>query len=212
MKSLQIFKVIVLSVIFNPFLFAETEKDLTKVMKEMTLTYSQVEYMKTPFTKIQKSLILDTSDKVKGKLHYSKSKARLEFDTKPKTLLVVGETDFWQVSGDEVVTGKIKQQNFPNIFIDIFSKPEVWDDIKLELVSEKKDRMTITVDTKKKFSWLTELIITINTEKNTIVNLKYVDDVQNSVEFKFTRPYFSSRFSKRLFTYTPKKGDSVSRL
>jgi len=212
MKKLRIPATIILLIIFSSYSFAESKTDLTQVMKNMTLTYSQVEYMKTPFTKIQESLILATKEQTKGKLHYSKSKARLNFDTKPKSYLILGETDFWQASGSDIVTGKIKQQNFPNIFIDIFSKPEVWDDIKLKLVSEKKDRVTVSVDTKTKFSWLTELLITINTAKNTVVNLKYVDDVQNSVEFKFTRPYFSKRLPKKLFIYKPKKGDSVSRL
>ncbi len=218
MMMKRVFLMITLMIFSGFFTYAksvekkEQKIDLTQMMKDMTLTYSEVEYMTASVIKLQESLILGTKDKTKASLHYSKGKTRLEFDTKPKSTLIMGDEFFWQIVGNEVTTGRIDQKTFPNIFLDIFSKPSVWDDIKLKLQSEVGQKITVSVETKDKFSGISELYITIDKKKKTILNLKYIDDVQNSVAFDFKRIRFKKKSPKGQFSYKPKKKDTVNRL
>ncbi len=177
----------------------------------MTLTYSQVEYMKSSFNKISKSTLLGTKEKMKGKLEYSKGKFRMEMLGKKGSVFIKGEKFFWHISGKEVMTGNSKKA-VPSIFDAIFSDTSIWSKLKTSYVSVPKKKAVIKVDPKGKVPNVTEMVLEIDLEKRILTKLSYVDDVNNSVEILFNGTRFFSKGKAHRFTYKIKKGDKVTRM
>lgn len=189
------------------------EPPAQKVLEAMTLTYSQVEYMKAEFEKTETSQILGEVTKTKGDMEYSKQKIRVEFKGKFKDLFIRGDKNFWHVGTDgEVLTGAVGK-SIPNIFVSIFSDPKVWSRLKSKYTSvPKKNLVDIEVDPKGQFPGIKVMHLKINKKKMTLLNLKYTDDVENQVEINFKNNRFFDKARKGRFFYKPKKTDTVSRI
>lgn len=181
-------------------------------MKSMTETYSKVEFMKAKITRYEKSAILGTSDTVTGKLEYSKGKVRLVLNSDPKSTFILGKTHFWQILGKKQATkGKVNQA-VPNVFAAIFTDPDVWDKMAVREVSKKNGSVTISVNTKGHFSFIQNLVVTIDSEKKTLLSLSYEDDVNNTIRVKFRSTRFKKEAPKGRFSFIPPKGMVVNNL
>ncbi len=208
----MIYKLLLMSV----YLFAsgdvKTSHDSAqKVLENMTLTYSQVEYMKSDFTKVSKSMLLGTEEKVKGKLEYSKGKFRMEMLGQKGSVFIKGEESFWHINGKEVMTGSSKKA-VPSIFEAIFSDVSIWGKLKTSYVSVPSKVAVIKVDPKGKVPNVSEMVLEINLEKRTLTKLNYIDDVNNSVDITFKKIRFFSKSKPKRFKYDVKKGDSVTQM
>lgn len=182
-----------------------------KVLEKMTLTYSQVEYMKSNFLKISKSTLLGTSEKTKGALEYSKNKYRLEMLEKHKTLFIKGLKNFWYINGNDVMTGNVSKA-VPSIFEAVFSDPKIWSRLGTTYISVPAKIAVIKVDPKGKVPNITEMTLTIDIKKMTLKQINYIDDVNNSVDITFKNIRFFSKPKPKRFLYKIKKRDKVSEM
>ncbi len=190
---------------------AEDFESAQKVLEMMTLTYSQVDYMKSNFKKTSRSTLLGIEEKAKGSLEYSKNKYRLETFGKEGTLFIKGQKEFWYVSGHEVMTG-LSGKAVPSVFDAIFSDPKIWSKFKSSYVSVPDDLAVVKVDTAGKMPNIVEMTLTIDLKKRTLKKMNYIDDVNNSVDIDFKSTRFFSKPRPKRFRYKIKKSDNVSKI
>lgn len=187
-------------------------KEAHQVLEEMSNTYSQVNYMKSDFVKNEKSQLLGTSEKSKGKLEYSRKKVRLEFNGSKKGLLIKGEKKFWQVGEDGAVLVGEVSKSMPNIFEALFSEPKIWKSLDVKYIDVPKDLAYIKVDTKGKIPHVQQMKLKIDLAKRTLEELTYTDDINNEVKIKFKRIRFFDSARPERFVYKIKASDKVTNL
>ena len=189
--------------------FARTSQD---ILKDMTLTYSNVEYMKTDYEKTEISELLGDSKKTKGELEYSKGRIRIEEDSKTKNIFIKNKKNFWHLQDDnQVLTGSTKSA-VPTIFELMFEDPKVWDDLASNIVGKSGNKVDLKITVNGKIPNVKILNVTVNTVKRRFEQLSFVDDIgnQTNVNFKKTR-FFRSAPDDR-FTYKIKDKDKVNTL
>lgn len=194
------------------FIYAEDQKSAQKVLENMTLTYSQVNYMKSNFEQIEKSKLLGTEQKSKGKLEYSKGKIRLDFEDKEKGLMIKGDKKVWQVSGDGTVVVMDKSKAIPSIFDAVFTDVKVWKKLKSKFIGKPGKYAVVSVDTDGKVSNIKNLELKIDQNKRTIEKMTYVDDLDNEVTILFKSVRFFNTAKDDRFVYKIKAGDKVSQM
>ncbi len=202
----KIFFILTLSFAKGP---VKTHDSAQKVLESMTLTYSQVEYMKSNFNKLSKSMLLGTVEKTRGSLEYSKKKIRLEMVGENEGVFIKGHEKFWHISGKDVTTGSVKNA-VPSIFDSIFSDVTIWSKLKVGYISFSKKTAKIKVNPKGKIPNILEIEMIINLKKRTLIQLNYTDNVNNFVEIFFKNIKFFSKARPKRFTYEMKKGDKIS--
>jgi len=184
-----------------------------KILEDMTLTYSQVAYMKNSFERKEVSQLLGTEKKTKGDIEYSKKKIRVEFKKGSKALFIKGDKKFWHADGEgNVLTGMVSK-SVPNIFVSIFSDPSIWKGLGTKhLDVPKRNIAHLEVDPKGKFPSIDKMKLKIDTKKRTLLELFYVDDIGNSTEVTFRNNRFFPKEKPGRFVYTFKKKDVVTRM
>ena len=206
----------IFGLIVPALVFASEVPTAQKVLEDMTLTYSQVPYMKTSFERKEVSQLLGTEKKTQGEIEYSLKKIRIEFDKGSKALFIRGDKKFWHVEEDEVLTGAVDKA-VPNIFVSIFSDPKIWKTLGTKHVGVPENNIAdIEVDPKGKLPNVEKMKLKIDTSKRTLLEMTYVDDIGNSTEIQFsdTRFYGKSfiKSKARRFEYKIKKTDKVTKL
>jgi len=193
--------------------FAGVGPSAQKILEDMTLTYSQVAYMKTSFERKEISQLLGTQKSTKGDIEYSLKKIRVEFKKGSKAFFIRGDKEFWHVGEEgEVLTGSVEKA-VPNIFVSIFSDPKVWKTLGTKHISVPENNVAnIEVDPKGKFPNVEKMKLKINTKKRTLLSMSYVDDIGNSTEIDFSRTRFFNNAKPERFVYKIKKNDKVTKL
>jgi hypothetical protein len=188
-----------------------------KILEDMTLTYSQVPYMKNSFDRKEVSQLLGTEKKTTGDIEYSLKKIRINFKRGTKALFIRGEKEFWHVGEDgEVLTGAVTKA-VPNIFVSIFSDPKIWKTLGTKHISvPEKNIANIEVDPNGKFPNVEKMQLKIDTSKRTLLELSYIDDIGNSTEIIFnSNRFYGKSFIKSKadrFIYKIKKTDKVTKI
>lgn len=184
-----------------------------QVLENMTLTYSQVAYMKNSFERKETSQLLGTEKQTKGEIEYSLKKIRVEFKKGSKALFIRGDKNFWHVGEEgEVLVGSVEKA-VPNIFVSIFSDPKIWKSLGTKYLNVPEDDIAnIEVDPKGKFPNVEKMKLEINTKKRTLLKMFYVDDIGNETEIKFSKNRFFSKSKPERFLYKIKKTDKVTKL
>lgn len=194
------------------FLFAKTSETAQQVLENMTLTYSQVNYMKSNFEQIEKSQLLGTEQKSKGKLEYSKGKIRLDFDDKEKGLLIKGDKKVWQVAQDGSVVVMDKSKALPSIFDAVFTDVKVWKKMKSKFTKKSGKYALIEVDTLQQVPNIKNLNLKIDQNKRTIEQMTYVDDLNNEITINFKNVRFFNTARNERFVYEIKPSDKVTEM
>ena len=166
--------------------FATTSQD---ILKDMTLTYSNVEYMKTDYEKSEVSELLGDSEKTEGQIEYSKGRIRIEEDSKTKNIFIKNKKSFWHLQGNNQVLTGSTESAMPTIFELMFKDPKVWDELSSNIVGKKGDDVDLKITVNGKIPNVKILNVTVNTKKRRFEKLSFTDDIgnQTSVNFKKTR-------------------------
>lgn len=191
--------------------YASTNAEAKKILEEMTLIYSQVQYMKANFKKTSESSLLGTKEKTKGKLEYSQKKFRLDVTSDPKSTFIKGSKSYWLINGDDVTTGDAGSA-VPSVFESIFSDVSVWSKLNTKVVEQKKDVAQIEVGTNNEVPNVSKMTLYIDTSKKTLLRLTYTDDVNNVVDISLSSTRFFNDARPERFTYKIKKSDKVNKI
>jgi hypothetical protein len=208
---------IILKLIFSLALFsytAEKKTDLSKViLKDMTLTYSKVEYMKSQYEKEQTSELLGEMDNSKGTVEFSRGRIRVEEKkNNERNIFIKNKTKFWHLQPDnQVVTGPVSKA-VPSIFEMMFSDPSVWDELESKTLKSKGDLVTIKIIMGKDKPNYSNFTLTINTKKRRFEDISFEDEVGNKTDIKFKKTSFFRKAKEERFVYQPKKTDRLNSL
>jgi len=198
------------------FGFSAEKTDLLSrsILKDMTLTYSQVEYMKSDYKKEQTSTLLGEMEESKGVLEYSKGRIRVEEKNKSKdrNVFIKNKKIFWHLQPDNQVLSGPVDKAIPSIFELMFSDPSVWDNLGSKVLSQKKDIAKIKVFMGKDQPNYSNFILTINTGKRRFENISFEDEVGNKTDITFKNTSFFRKAKNERFSYKPTKKDKVNSL
>jgi len=208
-----IFSLLFINLFFSVSASAADVQSAQKILENMTLTYSQVAYMKNSFERKEISQLLGTEKKTKGDIEYSRKKIRVEFKKGSKALFIKGDKEFWHIDGEGNVLTGLVSRSVPNIFVSIFSDPKVWKDLGTKHLNvPKKNIAHLEVDPKGKFPSIDKMTMRIDMKKRTLLELFYVDDIGNSTAVKFRNNRFFPKEKPGRFVYKVKQSDVVTKM
>jgi len=214
-KSMELTKFLTVSILSLTFCVsgASETQSAQKILEDMTLTYSQVNYMKNSFERVETSQLLGTKKKTKGNIEYSKKKIRVEFKKGSKDLFIRGEKYFWHVGEDgDVLMGSVERA-VPNVFVSIFTDPGVWKGLGTKHLNvPEKNIAHLEVDPKGQFPSIEKMKLKINTKKRTLLEVSYTDDIGNQTDIKFNNNRFFPKSKPNRFQYQIKKTDKVTKI
>lgn len=203
----MILKIFIL--VFLEMAFARTSQD---ILKDMTLTYSNVEYMKTDYEKSEVSELLGDTKKTKGQIEYSKGRIRIEEDSKAKNIFIKNKKKFWHLQEkNQVLTGSTKSA-VPTVFELMFEDPKVWDDLASNIVGKNGDEVDLKITVDGKIPNIKILNVTVNTVKRRFEKISFTDDIGNQTSLNFKKTRFFRKAPDERFTYEITKKDEVNRL
>ena len=189
--------------------FARTSQD---ILKDMTLTYSNVEFMKTNYEKSEISELLGDETKTKGRIEYSKGRIRIEEDAKTQNIFIKNKKNFWHLQDNhQVLTGSTKS-SMPTIFELMFEDPKVWDELSSSITGMNGDEVDLKIFVNGKIPNVNILYATVNTTKRRFEKLSFTDDIGNKTEVVFKKTSFFRKAPDERFTYTIKPKDKVTRM
>ena len=210
-----------LSLVVISFLFAfqtqaKTKSDLLSksILKDMTMTYSRVEYMKSTYTKKQISDLLGETEESSGNLEFSKGRIRVEEKNKSnnRNIFIKNKESFWHLQPDhQVLTGSVKE-SIPSVFEMMFSNPDVWDGLDSHVVEDKDGAVKIKVQMGKDKPGFSNFEVTINKVKRRFENISFEDELGNKTEIAFNNTEFLKKAKEKRFKYKTKRKDKVTYL
>ncbi len=217
----MLFRFLSTSVFLSAFVFAfqiqaKTKSDLLSksILKDMTLTYSRVEYMKSNYTKKQISDVLGETEESSGKLEFSKGRIRVEEKNKSKNrnIFIKNKESFWHLQPDhQVLTGSVKE-SIPSVFEMMFSNPDVWDGLDSHVVEDKNGAVRIKVLMGKDKPGFSNFEVTINKVKRRFENISFEDELGNKTEIAFDDTQFLKKAKENSFKYKTKRKDKITYL
>lgn len=189
--------------------FAQTSQE---ILKDMTLTYSNVEYMKTNYEKTEVSELLGDEKTTHGQIEYSKGRIRIEEDSEARNIFIKNKEKFWHLQEDnQVLTGSTKQ-SVPTVFEMMFQDPKVWDGMTSNIVGKKGDEVNLKINVDGKIPNVKILKMTINTKKRRFEKISFDDDIGNQTKINFKNTKFFRSVPGQRFTYEISKKDNVNEL
>ena len=197
---------------FMCFLTAEKTDSLSKsILKDMTLTYSKVEYIKTQYKKEQTSELLGEMETSKGTIEFSKGCIRIEEKKgKEKNIFIKNKKTFWHLQADnQVLTGPVSRA-IPSVFEMMFSDPKVWDKLNSKVLKKKGNLVKLKILMSKDKLGYSNFIVTINTKKRRFEDISFQDEMGNKTDISFNKTTFYRKAKKDRFTYKLKKTDKVN--
>lgn len=171
---------------------------------------------------VKKTVLLSLLDKTmasEGELYFSKGKLRLEISKPEDSVIVMNEQAVWVETTMDGLDGakkhvmKISSRDLKNRskapLALLLTDKKAWSDFKVVKKTCDDDLHTIRLAPKKKLSEMTEVTIIINSKDMQIQELKYQDEIENEVSYKFSNPDFETKIAKSKFKYVPPKGAEV---
>jgi|GEM_PF-2254152 len=205
---------IIFSFVFQAQAKAKSDLLSKSILKDMTLTYSQVEYMKSTYTKKQISDLLGETEESSGDLEFSKGRLRVEEKNKSKNrnIFIKNKENFWHLQPDhQVLTGSVKE-SIPSVFEMMFSNPDVWDGLDSKVIEDKDGAVTIKVQMGKDKPGFSNFEVTINKVKRRFETISFEDELGNKTEIAFDDTQFLKKAKEKRFKYKTKRKDKVTYL
>ena len=190
---------------------AETDLLSTTILKDMTLTYSQVEYMKTQYEKEQTSELLGEMESSTGTLEFSKGRLRVEEkNSENRNIFIKNKKTFWHLQPDnQVLMGPVSKA-VPSIFEMMFSDPKVWDDLDSRILKRDDNIAKIKISMGKDRLNYSNFVVTINTKKRRFETISFEDEIGNATNITFKNTSFFRKAKNKRFEYKPNKKDKVN--
>ena len=190
----------------------KTDQLSTAILKNMTLTYSRVEYMKTQYKKTQTSELLGEIESSQGIIEFSKGRIRVEEknDSKERNIFIKNKKTFWHLQPDNQVLTGLVSKTVPLVFEMMFSNPKIWDELESKILKRNAHTIKLQVLMGKDKSNYSNFNITINTKKRRLENISFEDEIGNKTEITFTKTMFYRKAKRNRFIYKPKKSDKLN--
>ncbi len=200
------------------------KEDLTE-LNAVIKKYRNAQLVKMNVTKIVKSELLGKETKFNGFIYYAAGKFRWDNDTPEKTQLIFDGQTIWNVQYPpaeiggplQVAKSKIDKNTKKQILVStLISTPNVSDNFKVKNKNKEKtkDNGVVTVfelSPKSSELGISDLKLR-TTDKKSISEISYKDDVGNSTTIQFQNIEFSKKAQSNLFKYIPPKGAQVTNL
>lgn len=178
--------------------------------------YAKASSIQTEIKKTDEKVILGTKSQTEGILKFQKNKIfisqngekKVEFYyvNKVLTLVEYPDADFDPKGPRKVTT--IKKAIPPMVMglLNLFSNPKAFTK-DFAILSEKTENDTYTAELKPNLKNLKNLKLKINTKKNEISELEFVDDVDTKTTILFSNVKLNSKLDKKDFQFTKLKTD-----
>jgi outer membrane lipoprotein-sorting protein len=178
--------------------------------------YAQASSLQADIKKTDEKIILGTRAESKGKLKYANKKIRITLEGEKKveflyanrtvTLVEYPDADFAPNSGRKVTVLKKSIPPFLDSLLNLFSNPKIFNKA-FAVVSEKKDKETLTIELKPEQKTIKNLTLKIDLKTNVLTEVVFVDDVETKTTIEMTETAFNKKLDKNEFTFTKLKTD-----
>lgn len=178
--------------------------------------YAKASSIQTEIKKTDEKVILGTKSQTEGVLKFQKNKIfisqngekKVEFyyANKVLTLVEYPDADFDPKGSRKVTTIKKAIPPMVMSLLNLFSNPKAFTK-DFAVLSEKTENDTYTAELKPNLKNLKNLKLKINTKKNEISELEFVDDVDTKTTISFSNVKLNSKLDKKDFQFTKLKTD-----
>lgn len=203
--------ILVFTVFFAQTLFAK-ESTLQKALSR----YAKATSIQTEIKKTDEKVILGTKSQTAGVLKFQKNKIFISQDGEKKvefyyankvlTLVEYPDADFDPKGPRKITTIKKAIPPMVTSLLNLFSNPKAFTK-DFAVLSEKTENETYTAELKPNLKNLKNLKLKINTKKNEISELEFVDDVDTKTTISFSNVKLNSKLDKKDFQFTKLKTD-----
>jgi outer membrane lipoprotein-sorting protein len=203
--------ILVLGLIFSQISFAK-ENTLQKALDR----YAKASSIQTEIKKTDEKVILGTKSQAVGVLKFQKNKIFLSQEGEKKvefyyankilTLVEYPDADFDPKGPRKVTTIKKAIPPMVTSLLNLFSNPKAFTK-DFAVLSEKIENDTYTAELKPNLRNLKNLKLKINTKKNEISELEFIDDVDTKTTISFSNVKLNSKLAKKDFQFTKLQTD-----
>jgi outer membrane lipoprotein carrier protein len=192
-----------------------------RVLKDVSKKYRSTKLVKIETDKKVTSELMGKTTEYIGFIYLSQGKFRWENETPEQSLLLFDGDVIWNVQYPpkdlggpvQVAKAKLDKNTKSQILIStLISKEPI--DKNFEVVSEKNDQGTLSVELKPKSSDLRvkQLTLDVETKSKEIKRISYKDDVDNLTVIEMKKTEFLKKENKDLFKYKIPKDAQVTNL
>lgn len=204
---------------------ADSKADTT-VIPDIKMVVKHYQRAKSIKMQVEKEVYIDYLEQTKeskGELLFSKGRLRLNINEPEKSLLLMANNLIWHVNylSDDMgglqvtqikASKQLKQKNTLLAFL--FDNVEVWDNF--EVIESKEVNKLLAISLKPKNNNVLDDVIKVHLlldRKNKLLKrIVYWDGLDNKTQFKFSSIDFKAPLNEKMFSYTPPKNVSVTKL
>lgn len=193
---------------------AQPAEDPLKQLSTIFKKWQKSPLVKAKIKKTLSSEFLAQPKVTEGSIYTSKGRLRLE--TKGPSLIVVLENDIWQEErvGDFIQVNHSQAKNIKKssgLLALLFGDQNIWSELVVEKEETKKDHVQFSLEPMTVKNWpVKNLKIVVNTKTNSLVSLRFKDELDSQLLYEFSRIRFSSKIDEKLFAYKPPAGAEVN--
>ena len=203
-------------ILFFTFLFSQAALAKDSTLQKALSRYAKATSIQTEIKKTDEKVILGTKSQAAGVLKFQKNKIfisqegekKVEFyyANKVLTLVEYPDADFDPKGPRKITTIKKAIPPMVTSLLNLFSNPKAF--VKdFAILSEKTENQIYTAELKPNLKNLKNLRLKINTAKNEISELEFVDDVDTKTTISFSNVKLNSKLDKKVFQFTKLKTD-----
>lgn len=203
-------------ILFFTFLFSQAVLAKDSTLQKALSRYAKATSIQTEIKKTDEKVILGTKSQAAGVLKFQKNKIfisqegekKVEFyyANKVLTLVEYPDADFDPKGPRKITTIKKAIPPMVTSLLNLFSNPKAF--VKdFAILSEKTENQIYTAELKPNLKNLKNLRLKINTAKNEISELEFVDDVDTKTTISFSNVKLNSKLDKKVFQFTKLKTD-----
>lgn len=194
--------------------------DNKSTLEEVSKKYRDAKLVEMPVTKTIKSEVLGKESIFDGKIFLSAGKFRWDVDKPEKSSIIFDGKFLWNIQFPktdketiQISQAKVDKRNKSQMLVGVlFGSGSINNQVKV--ISEKANGEFIDIDAVPLGTDVNvkNLKIKIDANKKIIVEISYLDDLENQTILKFNDSIFKKETMKSLFNYTPPKGAKVTKI
>ncbi len=192
-----------------------------KLLQTVIGRYQKATGIKSEIKRTVTIALLDQTTISHGEISLSKGRVRIDLKAPNPTTVVFDRSLMWVITPTpaslggrpqvlEIKSSDINRQSEAPLAL-LLGDEKAWGLFKIKSEKRGNSWLTVNLEKKKKSAEGIQTIqIRLNTQKKSIEELSYTDDLGNLTKFNFYQTQFSARLRKALFQFHPPKNAQIT--